>query len=57
MLSILQKAKTITVEAISKIGNTTRRKRSREWRVFGLGVIYYTMDFTETIHVAYFFFD
>jgi len=57
LLSILQKAKTITVEAISKIGNTTRRKRSREWGVFGLGVIYYTMDFTETIHVAYFFFD
>jgi hypothetical protein len=49
LLSILQKAKTITVEAISKIGNTTRIKRSREWRVFELGVIYYTMDFAETV--------
>ncbi len=49
MLSILQKAKTITVEAISKTGNMTRIKRSRELRVFGLGVIYYTMDFAETV--------
>ena len=57
MLSILQKAKTITIEAISKTGNTARIKRSRELRVFGLGVIYYTMDFAETAPDAYFFFD